>query len=454
MQKYSFIPYNPLFPNLFLEEKKRISSHVKNIERIEHIGSTAIPHLGGKGIIDIAVSTQKEHMQAVSKQLQELGYEFRPVGSTADRFYFRVDLPDPEQDTRRYHLHLLSSNHQEWLDFLAFRDYLRNHPEEAIFYADLKKKAVEVAKGDGSKYRELKDPAFKRILEKSHFERTIINTFGTTGKQWLIQLPEIVKHLTTYWLLTKLCPINKMSYHFIAKAIDHQNRPVVLKVGCDGNLIHQEMQALQYFNAEGAIKLLDYNEEHKALLLDQAFPGTSLKSLYPKQLDTVMDVYATVLQRLHNQHCLNKNSFDTIRNWLVAIDTISSPLIPQKLLSQALITKNTLLSSMTHEKLLHGDLHLENILSHHDEWICIDPKGVIGEVEFEVAAFTIFDKSEIDTATKELLFTRIRKLADKTNLSFERIKDWFFVRFVLSAVWAIEDHQHPKVAIQLASLFL
>ena len=82
MKKYVFKPDSKIFPELFLREKERISSRVKMALAIEHIGSTSVPNLGGKGIIDIAIAVHKQDMDSVSQQLQSLGYEFRPTFST------------------------------------------------------------------------------------------------------------------------------------------------------------------------------------------------------------------------------------------------------------------------------------------------------------------------------------------------------------------------------------
>lgn len=106
MSKYTFKPYGALFPTLFLRETEGIAPHLPSDALIEHIGSTAVPGLGGKGIIDIAVAVPKSCMESVCSELQKLGYEFRLIFSTPDRFYFIIYLPDPEEGTRRYHLHL------------------------------------------------------------------------------------------------------------------------------------------------------------------------------------------------------------------------------------------------------------------------------------------------------------------------------------------------------------
>ncbi len=167
MKKYIFKPYSKIFPILFEKEKQRLASHLKGELKIEHVGSTAVSQLGGKGIIDIAIVVDKKEMDFISKQLQELGYEFRPNFSTPDRLYFITYLPDPEEGQRRYHIHLTYPESQDWKDLIFLRDYLRSHPNEAKKYGELKEKAASESNEVGEKYRMLKDPLIREILEKN-----------------------------------------------------------------------------------------------------------------------------------------------------------------------------------------------------------------------------------------------------------------------------------------------
>lgn len=168
MKKYVFKPYIKNFPELFQKERERILSNLNVPVVIEHIGSTAVPGLGGKGIIDIGIATDKNNMELVSQKLQAIGYEFRSNFSTADRFYFITYLPDPEEGTRRYHIHLTYPENPEWQEFLDFRDYLIAYPEALQEYAQLKQHAVSEAKDEGEKYRKIKDPLFRKIRAKIH----------------------------------------------------------------------------------------------------------------------------------------------------------------------------------------------------------------------------------------------------------------------------------------------
>lgn len=163
MKKYVFKSYSKIFPELFYQEKERILSYVKIDSTIEHVGSTAVPDLGGKGIIDMAIAVNKQDMDFVSKQLQDLGYEFRSAFSTQDRFYFIIYRPDPEEGTRRYHIHLTYPENSEWEEFLRFRDYLRQHPKELNEYAELKSQAACEANQEGERYRKIKAPMFEKI---------------------------------------------------------------------------------------------------------------------------------------------------------------------------------------------------------------------------------------------------------------------------------------------------
>jgi GrpB-like predicted nucleotidyltransferase (UPF0157 family) len=169
MKKYFFKPYSSIFPTLYEREKKRIAPHLTKVLAIEHVGSTAVSDLGGKGIIDIAIAVQKENMETTSKELQNLGYEFRPSFSTSDRFYFIIYLPDPEEERRRYHVHLTYPASEDWKGLIGFRDYLRTHPEVAEEYGEVKKRAALEADNEGNRYRQLKEPMFQKFkawLEK------------------------------------------------------------------------------------------------------------------------------------------------------------------------------------------------------------------------------------------------------------------------------------------------
>lgn len=169
MDKYVFKPYDAIFPKLFKEEKERLSSYLTKDYLIEHIGSTAVTGLGGKGIIDIIVAADESDLSEVSLEIQKAGYEYRAVASMPTRLFFRIDQKDPVDGTKRYHLHLVAKDSHDWKDSLAFRDYLINHPDEVGRYNELKQKAAEEANQEGEIYKQIKEPFIKEILRKAGY---------------------------------------------------------------------------------------------------------------------------------------------------------------------------------------------------------------------------------------------------------------------------------------------
>ncbi len=279
----------------------------------------------------------------------------------------------------------------------------------------------------------------------------ITNIYGNKGIAWFEQLPKIIEALTVYWQLKNIVPVDNMTYNYVARATTHQNHSVVLKISCDENMINDERHALKYFAGQGAIELLDYHDHYYAMLLHQAMPGITLKSLYPIKIEYVLEHYLAVVKKLHANHFDWKYKFNHISDWLKAIDKCNSTQIPQYLLNKARHLKNKLLNSSRNQILIHGDLHQNNILHDATQWFAIDPKGILGEPEFEIAAFDFIHENELQTnlAVDKFFEERIAVISQISSYDIQRIKDWVFVRLILAAVWCIEDKADPTFYIKL-----
>ena len=168
MNKYVFKPYNPIFVELFNGEKERLSKYLTGNYRIEHAGSTAVPGLGGKGIIDIFIAAPKKDLEKISNELIKAGYEYRLTGSKlVGHLYFRIDLQDPLEGVRRYHIHLNNYEAKDFQQAVALRDYLRKHSEEAKKYVEVKKRAIEEGKQDTYSYTGAKNPIIQEMLKRA-----------------------------------------------------------------------------------------------------------------------------------------------------------------------------------------------------------------------------------------------------------------------------------------------
>ena len=287
-------------------------------------------------------------------------------------------------------------------------------------------------------------------------KQNIANIFGEEGKNWIANLPVIISELTSYWELKQVTPVNNMTFNYVAKAMTSANQPVILKISCDEKSLSYEIQALKYFDGNGSIRLISHHPAHHALLLQQAVPGETLKSLYPSKIEYVMDSYVDTMKKLHNKHLSKTHDYRHISDWLSAIDNLPDQVCPPRLTKKAVALKNELLASISDEVFLHGDLHHDNILKDGDHWLAIDPKGIIGEPEFEIAAFDFMYINELANMSdvKNIFETRVSLLAQKAHLNLQRIKDWVFVRLILMAAWHVEDNGDPSWSIKLAEALM
>ncbi|MFH1971065.1 MAG: GrpB family protein [Patescibacteria group bacterium] len=171
---YPNLPYSPLFPIIFEKEKKRILKQIKNAI-IEHIGSTSIPNLSGKGYIDLIISVPKKEMKVAKETLEtKLGYEYKKDVSIKDeRLFFKKITPSKYSKETFYHLHLTYFDSNDFKQAISFRDFLASNPEYIKKYSSIKKEASKEAKSAKTRkearkiYKKIKDPLIKEILYKS-----------------------------------------------------------------------------------------------------------------------------------------------------------------------------------------------------------------------------------------------------------------------------------------------
>lgn len=283
-------------------------------------------------------------------------------------------------------------------------------------------------------------------------ENNIVNKLGQRGYEWLDRLPELVSLLSDKWDLSNATPVDKMSWNYVSKALQHQRFPVILKLSWDLELLESERAALMHFAGSGVIQVRDYDKEHGALLLQQAIPGNTLKSIYPDKLIYVMNAFASIIHKIADVAAPVDYKFKHVREWLSAIDNAKTDAIPQRYLDKAKIIKEYLLQTHGREILLHGDLHLENILNNGSEWLAIDPQGIIGEIEFEVAAFDLIGKEEIERykSISNIIYERIDLLSEMVGIQSSRLTGWIYLRIIMSALWFIEDNGNPEWPLLMA----
>ena len=162
--------YDPKWPIIYEEEKAKIVNAVGNkVVAIEHVGSTAVPGLGAKPVIDIMVGISRlSDAKECIEPLKKIGYKYVPEyeASIPERRFFRKG--PSEAPNQHFHLHMVELTSSFWKRHLLFRDYLRAHPSVAQRYYRLKKELAAKHGSDHEAYTESKSSFIEHVLAKAH----------------------------------------------------------------------------------------------------------------------------------------------------------------------------------------------------------------------------------------------------------------------------------------------
>ena len=168
-QKYKlkdiiYAPYDKNAPEVVREATGLISKAIKGY-KIYHFGSTAIPNMSGKNIINLFISCPMNDFESTLQQLDRLGLTNHPYRIEPPNRPLKVASLQFEDKVYGIHVHLLESGSQNEKNALFFRDYLITHPEVVSEYAELKEKVVKENSGDSEFYRQAKNAFIKSILQ-------------------------------------------------------------------------------------------------------------------------------------------------------------------------------------------------------------------------------------------------------------------------------------------------
>lgn len=282
------------------------------------------------------------------------------------------------------------------------------------------------------------------LIIPDYFRKSLINSRGEAGKKWLDDLPEVVEKLSVQWQI-KIFPPFMLSYNYVCPAERADGSSAVLKVEFTAEKARTEYEALKIFNGAGAVKIIEEDSESKALLLERAFSGTSLKSIKDDKKRT--SIMIDVMKKLRKPAPKN-HEFLFIEDWGESFKRHRKQFnggvgpFEKQLFDKAEKTFFDLAESQKEKVLLHGDLHHGNILvTEREPYLAIDPKGIIGEAEYEVGAMLRNELPKDKKVAKKTLDQRINQLSEGLRYDKKRIRQWAFSQAVLAAVWVFEDHK-------------
>ena len=272
----------------------------------------------------------------------------------------------------------------------------------------------------------------------SEFADRIERTHGDDVRAWLGELPALVDECERRWSLSVGPLFAPANYSYAAQACDRNGARVVLKLAVPGRFVAAEADALRLVGGDGAARLVDSDEGLGAMLLERLEPGGLLLEVEEREATSIAAGLMTRLRRpVPTGHLLHD-----ICEWMQGLERLRSAFdgstgpFPTTLVEGA---EAHLCNPSGDQMVLHGDLHHFNILSAEREpWLAIDPKGIVGEPEYEAAAFlrnNLLDQPE----PRRVLSTRIDQVAEETGLDRGRMVGWGLADRVLSAWWSYEE---------------
>lgn len=159
-------PYDKSWPEEYEKEKKILENILKGFDfRIEHIGSTSIPGLSAKPIIDIAIAVKDEQtMIKIAEALGEAGYDMLNSLETKGEILARKGTPE----CRTHYIHIVKLGSVYWNEHIYFKQYLLDHEQTVREYEKLKCELSKKYANDRKKYTAAKDEFISAVLEKAY----------------------------------------------------------------------------------------------------------------------------------------------------------------------------------------------------------------------------------------------------------------------------------------------
>jgi streptomycin 6-kinase len=275
------------------------------------------------------------------------------------------------------------------------------------------------------------------------FIRNIAGLHAEKGEKWLADLPEIIARIAEKWSLEMENHFQNLSFHYVAPCVRSDGTKAVLKIGFpeENSIIYSEAKILKILDGKGAVKLLNFDKNFCAILLERLLPGENLIRIC-KEDDERATAIAIELMKKFLHPAPTGSGFPTLREWTKGLSEAKNAPFPQEIIDRARNYFDELIGSSKQNFLLHGDLHHENILSaQRDSFLAIDPKGIIGDIGFEISVFLNNPRSWLlkHPNRAEILKKRLEMFAQNFEIEPQKLRKWAYAEAVLAAWWTFED---------------
>ncbi len=290
------------------------------------------------------------------------------------------------------------------------------------------------------------------------FRQRFCDVYGPIAAEWLATLAARVDDWQARLGLSDLRLVPGLSYNLVFFGRTIAGAPIVLKAAPDPAPLTTEAAALRGFGPERAAAVLESLPAEGLLLTERIAPGERLSNAATEReaLEVVVHLLAAGWPEAPAE-LLAEDLTGFTRSLARAGETPG--LLDRELYTTAGVVCSDLLATAAAPRLLHGDLHYDNILvddvrGHR----LIDPKGVVGDPLFDLGYLVsrVMPLGRDALPLAQAVDLRLDVLADAFSVSRSRLAAWGFLAATLSAVWTLEDHgvistEEQAVARQLRS---
>ncbi|WNQ11880.1 aminoglycoside phosphotransferase family protein [Paenibacillus aurantius] len=256
-------------------------------------------------------------------------------------------------------------------------------------------------------------------------------------------MPRLITDWASRFHFIPEAPFSNLSYNFVLRAKLRDGKPAVLKASFLKDELSREVSVLRAYEGRGAVHVLEADEEWGVALLEGVDPGTPLSSIEDDARATT--IFCEVFRHLHlpaptgRAYPSMKQHFAAIERYRERFDDVNDSPLPESWLENAEECLTYLITTTKENCLLHGDLHHDNILRRgEDQWVMIDPKGIIGDIHFDTIQY-LLNYEDRGGDREVVLRNRIALMAERLSLDPRRIAMWGVARGVLEACWTLED---------------
>lgn len=276
------------------------------------------------------------------------------------------------------------------------------------------------------------------------FAQNTLDLCGEKGKLWLNDLPRIVNEIEKNWSLKVEKPFQNLSYNYVAPCVSLDGEKAVLKIALplDKPEIFNEARFLEIADGKGAVKFLKLDENNRAILLERLTPGANLKEIFRGNELKAVEIVAKLMRQIVKKPPPN-SIFIRLEDWFKGFEKAEKTDFPKRFIYKARDFYKELSFDSKQKFLLHGDLHHENILSAtREEFLAIDPKGVVGEIGYEIAVFLNNHLwwLAVEPNVRKTLNDAVNEFSKTFEIEPKNLRKWAFAQIVLSAWWTFEDN--------------